>query len=488
VSKKPEKRSFLYHSAVYWTGKMLARSISIILLPIYTAYLVPAEYGILSIFGIIIDVFMLVFSLQLPTAIYRYWAKAESEKERQLIIGTSFLVTIFVAFFLMLPIYFWAAPIACFLDIEPYTNLLRLVLFEIQIALILSIFYVDMRIRDESKLYSALEIIASLAIGVLSVFFVVYMSWGVAGMISAQVLIFLFIAVCCAPRFFRRLTLRIDLSLIRKMIGFALPLIPAAVAMAAVHTSDRLFIQKMLGAADTGIYAIGYKFGMLVSILVVGPFLLIWEPKSFEIAREENAVERYAEVFTYLTVTVSFVAVALTGLSREIVMIMVDEKYWNAYRVIPWVAWSYVFFAMSMVARVGLLVEKKTMVSAWIVLLIFFINITGNFLLISRLGILGAAISTLFSFVMYFIVNLLYSYEYIPIKFELKKLVYLFVIIIFFSIIMNSIHIDNAYLSISLKLLVLSFMPGILFFLGFFTQLELGQRIRSYIPNLSKTK
>lgn len=484
MKMESEKRSFLFHSAVYWVGKMLARSISILLLPIYTAYLVPAEYGVLSVLGIVIDVFMLVLSLQLPTAIYRYWAQAKNDTDRQIIMGSSFLVTVFFAVLLISPLYFCATPIVKFLDIESHVTLFRLVLFEIQLALILSIFLVDMRVRDESRLYALIEIMQNLAIGALSVFFVVYLHWGITGMITSQVIIFSLITIWCGPRFFRRITLKVDFTLIKKMLGFALPLIPAAVAMAAVHTSDRLFVQKMLGSADTGIYEIGYKFGMLVSILVVGPFLLIWEPKSFEIAREKNSAEKFGEIFTYLTVIVSFVAVALTGLSSEIVRVLANEKYWTAYTIIPWVAWSYVFFAMSMIVRVGLLVEKKTVLSAWIVFLVFCVNIAGNFLLIPKLEMLGAAISTLISFIIFFLVNLYCSYQYIPIKFEWKKLFHLLVLIVSMTIGMTLIQVDNLFLSIIFKSLALSVMFVLLFFLGFFRKLELLQRISPYLPGI----
>jgi len=475
---KPKKKSFLFHSAVYWAGKMCARSISIVLLPIYTAYIAPAEYGILSILGMVLNVFTLVFSLQLPSAIYRFWANARNLEEKSLIISSSFVVTVCFSLIFLLPFYLWTGFFASLLDVKNI-NLVRLVLFEVQIGLVYGIFMADLRIHDESRLFASIEIFENFSIGALSIFFVVIQGWGITGMIIAQVIVFLVVTVCCAPRFFKRITFRVDIQIIKQMLGFALPLIPAAAAMAAIHTSDRIFIQQMMGNDAVGIYSIGYKFGMLVSFLITGPFLLIWEPKSFEIAQEKSNAEKYGEIFTFLVIAASFVAVLLTGMSREIIYFMVDDAYSTASQLIPWIAWSYVFFAMAMVVRVGLLVVNKTILSTWIVVLVFLINVAGNLLLIPIYGAKGAAISTLLSFVIYFWVNLICSHRYIPIKFEVKKISILCILVLVSTIIMTQVIVENIILSVCLKSLVAFCLCSSFLFFGFFEKLKLPNRLKN---------
>lgn len=471
-------KSFLFHSLVYWAGKMFARSISIILLPIITIHIGPSEYGVLSILGIMMDVFMLVLCLQLPSAIYRFWANAKTNEEKSIIMSSSLVVTVCFPLVCLLPFYLWAEPFAYLIDIK-HVNLFRLVLFEVQVGLILAIFLTDMRIHDESRLYASIEIFQNLAIGAFTIFFVVYMGWGITGMIIAQTLVFSLITICCAPRFFRRVTTRVDVELMKQMIGFAIPLIPAAVAMAAVHTSDRIFIQQIIDNAAAGIYAIGYKFGMLVSFLITGPFLLIWEPKSFEIAQEEGSAEKYGEIFTLLVVGVSFVAVLLTGMSQEIIFFMVDEEYNAAYKVIPWIAWSYVFFAMAMVVRVGLLVGKKTLLSAWIVFFVFLVNVVGNLVMIPINGVVGAAMSTLLAFVVYFVVNLICSHRYIPIKFELKKILILCVLVFGATLIMGQITVESIMFSTCCKSVVALCLLCSFFLFGFFEKFKLQAKARA---------
>lgn len=260
------------------------------------------------------------------------------------------------------------------------------------------------------------------------------------------------------------------------MLRFALPLVPSAVAMSAVHSADRFFVQHFAGLEATGLYAIGYKFGTLVSILVTGPFFLIWEPKRFAIAKEEDAAEQYGRIFTYLLVLTSFVALALSGMSREIVQLLTAREYWSAYSLVPIVAWSYVFFGLSSVVSVGLFVHNKTMTQAWLVFFCFSANMLGNWWLIPLYGTHGAALATLFSFVLLFGLNIFFSHNFISISFEWKKIVILSFLITLTYGIMILFFFESIYISIVVKSVIMMIFLLILFFIGFFKELNLIEK------------
>lgn len=472
-------KSFFHHALIYWLGRMAARSLTIVLLPIYTAYLSPADYGELSILGIIMDVVALTLSFQLPVAVYRFWAREETEQGRNRVLGSVMLVTLVIPSLFLLPIYVRAEYFASLVGIQSHANLLRLVLVECQLALIVAVAMTEMRVRDQSQRFSLWEISQVVGISLTSVVFVAWFGWGVWGMILGQSAIFLMMTLYLLPQFLQRVGLYFDQELVRKMFRFALPLVPSAVAMSAVHTADRFFVQHLVGLEATGLYAIAYKFGTLVSILVTGPFFLIWEPKRFTIAKEEKAGEKYGQIFTYLLVLTSFVALALTGLSKEIVQLLTAKEYWSAYSLVPLVAWSYVFFGLSSVVSVGLFVHKKTMTQAWLVLLTFLVNMLGNVLLIPRYGSYGAALATLISFVLLFGLNLFFSHRYIAISFEWRKIFLLIVLVLAAWGAMTLVIVDSFYLGIVLKCIILLFLLIVLVWLGFFTALRLSERIRS---------
>ncbi len=461
---------------IYWLGRMAARSLQIVFLPIFTAYLSPADYGELSILGISIDVVALVLSFQLPVAIYKFWANEDTDGGRHRLLGSAMLVTMVAPTILLLPVYIWAGYFSALIGIESHANLLRLALVEGQLGMIIIVVMTEMRVRDESWRFSRWEMSQRFGIGVLSILLVAGFGLGIWGMFIAHVVVFGAITLWLLPPFLRRTGLCFDSEIMKEMFQYALPLVPSAVAMAALHSADRFFLQGMVGLEATGLYAIGYKFGMLVNILVFGPFLLIWQPKRFTIAKEEGARAKYGQIFTYLLVLTTFVAMALSGLAKEIVQIMTASAYWESYTIVSLVAWSYVFFALSTVVSVGLFVHNKTATSAWIVFFAFIANMLGNTLLIPRYSAYGAAFATLISFGLLFACNLFFSKRYIAIEFELKKIFILSGLVLLSLTAMSFVLTGNIFTDIALKGVVLFCFLCALYFLRFFDALRIPER------------
>lgn len=248
--------------------------------------------------------------------------------------------------------------------------------------------------------------------------------------------------------------------------------------MSALHTSDRFFIQHLSGMEATGIYAIGYKFGLLVNILVTGPFLLIWEPRRFIIAQSEDAPELLGQVFTYLAVAVVAVAVTLSIASKEIVQLLTDRAYWDAAEIIPFVAWGYVFFTLTSVVNIGLFARKKTALFSGITLFSFVVNMLVNYILIPEIGIYGAAISTLISFVIFFACNWYFSSSYVKVKIEWKKLSLLAVVALLSYIFAYFISIDHLLISLCLKLSIIGGMFCLTVPLGFYPKFRIREQLK----------
>jgi O-antigen/teichoic acid export membrane protein len=295
-------------------------------------------------------------------------------------------------------------------------------------------------------------------------------------MFLAQTGVFAMLMVLLLPGFLRRVGLRYDPAILANMLRFALPLVPSALALAALNSADRFFLQRMVGLDATGLYSIGYKFGMLVNLVVISPFVLIWEPRRFTIANEQNAEKKYGQVFTYLLVLTSFVALALTGLAREIMQVLTARAYWQAYTVVPLIAWSYVFFGLSSVVSVGLFVHHRTGTVSALVLVALLVNTVGNILLIPLFGIHGAAVATLLSFFALFVLNLAFSHRFIPISFEWRKLLLLSGLLLGAITLMTLVPDAGLVLNVVLKAGVLMCFLAALCALGFFTELRLFER------------
>ena len=59
-------KSLAGHTSVYMFGEILRRSVSLIMLPIYTRYLTPADYGVIELLTMLIDIATIVFGARIP--------------------------------------------------------------------------------------------------------------------------------------------------------------------------------------------------------------------------------------------------------------------------------------------------------------------------------------------------------------------------------------------------------------------------------------
>ncbi len=460
--------SFARHGLLYWLGRMGSRTVSIFLLPIYTAFIAPAQWGVLNILMITSDMVVLAVSFQLCSAFYRYWAFTPGEEEKRRLFGLLLSSSALLSGVLLLPVYIWPQWTRRALGVDIPNSYIWFLTVTMQLSVLFGAIQAELRLRNKARLYAALDMGRNLCMAIINIFLVAELGLGIKGILIGQFITFALIVAALLPYSLRRATLNLDTAVIRKLLFFSLPLIPSALAMAAVNNIDRFFLQSMLGPAAVGIYSMGYKFGTLVSLLVLGPFALIWEPKSYEIAKRTDAPEKIGEIFSLLMFFLLWVAIGLTGASREIVHIMTARGYWNALRVIPVVSFSYVFFGMDTIVKTGLMVHKKTKAVLFVVLAACASNIAANLLLIPRMGMQGAAWATLIAFAVLFFLDMSLGRRYLPIRFEWGKLSLLFLAGCLALAGMHMVRDVGLLPAMALKFVILAVMTGMLFMLGFF--------------------
>jgi len=92
-------RRIIGHGGIYLLGSLLARAVSFIMLPIYTRNLTPADYGVIELLSMIIDLVGLLLSLRIGQSIYRYYFKYEDEAERKQVLFSAYATTMITSIF-----------------------------------------------------------------------------------------------------------------------------------------------------------------------------------------------------------------------------------------------------------------------------------------------------------------------------------------------------------------------------------------------------
>jgi O-antigen/teichoic acid export membrane protein len=216
---------------------------------------------------------------------------------------------------------------------------------------------------------------------------------------------------------------RIDARVLRPILAYAGPLVPVGLLQLALHSMDRRIVLELCDQAQAGVYGLGYKVSYLVTAMLLGPFIQIWQPWIFAVQDAAERARLVARVGTYAVLAVGVASLGVILFGRQAVMILgADRSFWEADGVIPFAAAGYVFWALYHVSQTPLYLDKKTGRLVLVNLVAVLANLALNFALIPRLGIQGAAIATCLTFALIAALGMLASRRSAGVTFEHARL------------------------------------------------------------------
>ncbi|KJS28685.1 MAG: hypothetical protein VR64_23480 [Desulfatitalea sp. BRH_c12] len=368
------------------------------MIPVYTHYLSPSDYGINELVGLTTEIIGIVLGLGISDAIYRfYYDKSETDSPNT-VFSTACIGITLSSFLLLALIGFFSKPIASVV-LEERSQYIYILLalatlwFNQQVNFI----YTYLRINEASTKYLVVSLLKLITALSLNIFFIVGMKMGVLGLFISNCITAAFFAFCLYPFLLYRIGIRFSWGIAQKMLRFSLPVIPSNLASLAVNASDRYFIKVFLSIADAGIYGLGYKLGNIVFYLVRVPFMQIWDPRKYALYSQGAPKELFAQVATYFAGMMIYVGLGISIFVHDVIQIISPAEYWSAARYVPAVTLCYVIYAMDHHVGFGILVAKKTEYWTLVNLFMGAINIGLNFLLIPTYGVWGAVGATFIS-------------------------------------------------------------------------------------------
>jgi len=286
----------------------------------------------------------------------------------------------------------------------------------------------------------------------------------------------------------RKVGFRFSSGKIKEMAAFGLPIIPSQLGAFVVHLSDRFFVKEYCSIADAGLYSLGYRFGALPADFLSDPFNQIWQPRRFEIYRQEGSERLFGRIFTYFLFLMAFAGLCISVLTHDALRIIADEQFWSAAKVVPIIVLATTIFTFNYHLNFGILIKKKTKYLAYINFSNAFLILALNFLLIPRFGIYGAAFATLIAFIYKISLTYYFSSRYYSIHFELLRILKILFAagVVYYATTLITLH--SPYSSLVAKSAVIFSYPVLLYIFGFYSKGEL-HKVRDYIvPKLLQVK
>jgi O-antigen/teichoic acid export membrane protein len=409
------------HSLIYGLGGLVSRIVAVLLLPVYTHYLTPADYGKIETLVALTTLLGIILRAGISSAFFRFYFDAEDAAGRRTVLRTSFWFTMGGGTLGLLLLLVLAAPISDLLfDTTSAANLVRAA----GVALWATVNYEQLtslfRVEERSLAFVGASL-ANVAVTIgVTLLLVVSLDKGAVGVIvgnfSGTLVVYL------ALLGFRReqLGLEFDRGLLRAMNRFGIPLVPTALFLWVTNFSDRFFLVKLSDVAQAGLYSVGVRVASAM-VLLLTAFRMAWPAFAYSIREDDHAKRAYAFVLTYMTVVTSWLALVLTLLAPWLVHILAAPRFASASRVVGPLSFASVAFGAYIVIAIGVGRIRRTQFN-WVVTgAAAIVNVALNLTLIPPYGMMGAAIATVAAYVTMAVGMAWWSQRVYPVPYQWRR-------------------------------------------------------------------
>ncbi len=443
-------------------------------MPVYTRFLSEADYGILEILDYTRQIFMLIALSGLHIAIPKFFSEESPPSHKKIVVSTGTIYILIVGGLACLLGLFLNDGIADFiLGNTEYANLVDLMLFVLFFELISMVVTSGFMAAKRSKVNVGYGLLR-LSLGITAnLYFIVQLELGVLGMLYGSLLSNGLIAIVIVIHSSILNGIRIEFPIMKQMLLFGAPLIGAELIGAVLHNADRFLIRHYGLLSDVGIYSLGYKFPWMLNTVILQSFSFIWLGATlYEIANRPDGAYEYTRVTTYFMGIYIFAMFSLSVLSRSIVIVLADEKFFVAHEIIPLVAFGLCFHGISTFFTGAAYIKNKTWLICMIHVPAALVNIVGNVFLLPRYGYIAAAWMTIVTYMVFAATSYFSFRRVLNIQYEFKRLSVLFFGALAFFMLSSFFSFQSVYLEIFKGLFFILLFGLFLLFCGWLTQGE----------------
>ena len=425
-------------SLVYGLSTIVGRLLSFLLQPYYAHHFNPAQNGVQSVVYSYIPIVSIALYLGMDIAYMRNAASVKDaalvERQRMFTMSLGAVVVLGGGITaLVLVATPWLAPMT---RLDPL-SFQCMALIALSDAL-LAVPYAHLRMSGQAIRYALLRLLFVVISVALNIVLIGQLHWGVIGIFLANIVANGVVLLLLGPLIVRMLRPWLLRSAPwRGLWLYALPLMPATLAIMLVENGDRIVLNDIpetaarlvygMSAKDVvGIYSFNYKLGVAM-LLVVQMFRLAWVPFSLQHARQAGAPQLFSRVLTALMLVCALVFLGISVLLPVVVQIpaihgYVKPDYWLGLPIVPVIMAGYIFSGMYAVVTAGLYIERKTNVLAWIATAGGLLNVVICVLAAPRWGMVSVAWATPAAYALMTGLGAWQSNRVFPVPYEWRRL------------------------------------------------------------------
>ncbi|MFC1954512.1 flippase [Chloroflexota bacterium] len=386
----------------YGVATFLTFTVGLVQLPLLTKTLGAYEYGLWSLLFATIGLVLPFTDLGLGLAMIRFIAAEKNKEKIQEGFYSVLVVVSFISLIISLAVIIFADSLAInFFD--GAVQVVRIAGILILLSSVNPVFLSLIRTFQQIKTYSIFHIIENLGrIGVIA--YLALSGHGILSILIAYSVVKFVILIILFFKIKSQIGIkRPNFSKIKEFVSFGFPTVPGSLGFWLVNLSDRYVISYFLGANSVGIYSAVYGLGYLpYRVLAVLTFVLLAtlsqlydEGKMNEVKAHLNYSLKY-----FLAIIIPFIFGATILGDPVLVLFTTSEIASEGRFILPLVALAVSLLGVYSILSHILILAKKTKVMALIWMISATLNIGLNILVVPRMGVIGAAITSLIAYLL----------------------------------------------------------------------------------------
>lgn len=439
-------------TVVYGASTILSRLIGWLMMPLYVRVVSQAVYGTFSYVYSWIAIFLVVVTLGFETGYFRF----ATDDNRDRLLGTLSKTVFLFGLGLLLVALFFPEPCCWLIDFDfgPQSG----AYLAIMAGIVLldsynAIFFAELRYLRKSLAYALLRLGQVLVNVLLTVFFLFWLRHrgGLFGsvddityMMLANLAGSLFSTLYFLPRIAAVMT-KGDADILRKALVYSLPLVGMGFFGQANTNIEKILIKHLDPSADPlaalGIYAACYKIGVLMSIFTQS-FRMAFEPFFFKENKEKSKNDVYGAALKWFVYFGLFIFAGVM-LFMPLLRNFLPQSYFEGTAIIPWILIGQLFFGVYYSISLWYKLTDRTYWGIIMSTIGLAVNTALNFMLIPRMGYLGAAISTFVGYAVMMTTTYFVGQKYYPVAYPVRQLMVVGIVVV--ALTMGGVSLTESY-------------------------------------------
>ncbi len=438
-------------TVIYGLGTIVPRLLNYLLTPFYVRVFLSGEYGQLSELYAWIALFLAILTFGMETTFFRFSQKENSNK----VFNNAESIVILITFIFLVLYSIFYKSFAQLIHYEFNSYYVLLIGIIVAIDAIAAIPFAMLRKEEKAGRFSMIKTINVLSNILLNIFFLVIIpkkSIAIAEWIFGEqtsLLIWVLISnilaslinlILLAPQL-SKLKLGFDRELVKAMLKYSFPILLISMVGMVNEVADKILIKYLVTIPDEsvlasmnitgqdyamqqlGIYSANFKLGVLMTIFIQ-MFRFASEPFFFGHAKDRNAPSLYAKVMTYFVI---FCLLIFLGVMfyMDILQHFVGKDgsdYRDGLVIVPIILIANMLYGIVFNLSIWFKLSDKTYYGTIIAIIGSVVTLTCFFVLIPRIGYLGAAIAHLACYIVMMLVSYFWGQKNFPIPYQIGRI------------------------------------------------------------------